>query len=98
MLPPLSRLGSILVEIGQAIEEHHLFVVVIRAASFQETHALPDTTHALLAEAPDTAAALENSIENHGRIAYTLVVPPANFADFFVIRNVYNLLLPPEDE
>jgi hypothetical protein len=37
---PLARLRHILVEIGQAIDEHHPFVMVIRAADLDESHAL----------------------------------------------------------
>jgi hypothetical protein len=93
----LSRLGIILVEIGQAIDERHILVVVIRAVSSDELRALPDTTHAAMAGAQDTAAEPLDSIDHHGRMASTRAVPPDEFADSIVIRDIYNLLLPQED-
>ena len=93
----LTRLGKDLVEIGQSINEHRLFVIVIRAANFKETHVFPDTTHQELADAQDAPDALSRSIDDYGRITYTRIVTAAEFADSFMIRNLYNLLLPREE-
>ncbi|MGA2619219.1 MAG: hypothetical protein ABSF26_16545 [Thermoguttaceae bacterium] len=79
---------------GIVLDEHHLFVVVIRAVRFDEAHALPDTTHQELANAQDTPGALSQSIDDYGRIAYTRIVAAVEFADSFEIRNLYNLLPP----
>ena len=61
----LTRLGKDLVEIGQSINEHRLFVIVIRAANFKENHVFPDTTHQELADAQDAPDALSRSIDDY---------------------------------
>jgi hypothetical protein len=94
----VASLGRILLEIGNAIKEAELFVVVIRATSFEEAHAQPDTTHAERAHLHDTPEDLQQSLEVRNRMAYTIQVPPDEFADHFVVRNLYNPFIGHDEE
>jgi len=94
---PVKQLGHILFEIGGATPEHKLLVVVIKSDAFIEAHAFPDTTHQSLAEAQDTPADLEMSLEERWRFAYTRPILPEAFADNFVVKNLYNPFLPLPD-
>jgi hypothetical protein len=56
--------------------------------ALDDSDPLPDTTHQELADVQDTPAALLHTIDDHGHIAYRLIVSAANFADSFVVRNL----------
>src|SRR5713226_6587128 len=88
----------ILTPVCDSIEEAELFVVVIRAASFQETHGQPHTTHAELAHRHDTPEDLQQSLQVRNRMAYTIPVPPDEFADHLVVRNLYNPFIGHDEE